>query len=78
MWATSWASPVSSPRPSWASASPPSSASALSGAAGSERAAYYTAFARDHLPGVLFDADGANTIVITIPGIHGNFSSSPF
>ncbi len=51
---------------------------ALSGAAGSERTAYRTAFARDHLPGVLFDANGADTVVITIPGIHGNFSSNPF
>lgn len=30
------------------------------------------------LNGVLFDAEGADTVVIAITGIHGNFYSNPF
>ena len=30
------------------------------------------------LNGVLFDTEGADTVVIAITGIHGNFYSNPF
>ena len=30
------------------------------------------------LNGVLFEAEGADTVVIAITGIHGNFYSNPF
>ncbi|MBQ3303535.1 MAG: alpha/beta hydrolase, partial [Clostridia bacterium] len=30
------------------------------------------------LNGVLFDTQGADTVVIAITGIHGNFYSNPF